>query len=47
MAWLLIGLVLVTGAVWVTGLALALYGVVLLVAPVICGWHFLRFGHRD
>ena len=46
MAWLLIGLVLVTGAVWVIGLALAHYGVVLLVAAVICGWNFLRAGHR-
>lgn len=42
MAWLLIGLVLMTVALW----ALAHYGVVLLVVAVLCAWHFLRSGRH-
>jgi hypothetical protein len=46
MAWLLIGLVLVTVALWAVGWALAHYGVVLLVATAVCAWYFLRSGRH-
>ncbi len=46
MAWFLIGLVLVTVALLAIGWALAHYGVVLLMAAVLCAWHFLRSGRR-
>ena len=47
MAWLLIGLALVTLALWVLGWALAHYGIVLLVAALVCARYFLRSGRRD
>jgi len=46
MAWLLIGLVLVTVALWAIGWALAHYGIVLLGATALCAWHFLRSDRR-
>jgi hypothetical protein len=46
MAWLLIGLVLVTVAFWAIGWALAHYGILLLMATALCGWYFLRSDRR-
>lgn len=46
MAWLLIGLVLVTIALWALGWALAHYGVVLLLSAVLCGWAVFKAGRN-
>ena len=46
MAWLLIGLALVTVALWALGWALAHYGVVLLVGVILYAWHFLKPGRH-
>lgn len=46
MAWLLIGLVLVTVAIWALGWALAHYGVLLLLVALLCGWFVVK-GSRN
>lgn len=47
MAWLLIGLALVTVALWTLGWALAHYGVILFIGAALCAWYFLRPGRHD
>jgi hypothetical protein len=46
MAWLLIGLVLVTIAMWALDWALAHYGAVLLLGSVLCGWVVFKAGRN-